>query len=73
MAPLGSPEPEQPRANHGAAGISLTTSNPVSAHPCFRRLQQPLLRSQLALTSCSRWEQDGAAAGEGGGRLPPSP
>lgn len=73
MAPSGFPEPEQPRANHGAAGISLTTSNPISAHPCFRRPQQPLLRSQPVLTSCWRWEQHRAAAGEGGGRLPPSP
>lgn len=65
MAPLGFPEPEQPRANHRVAGISLTMSNPVSAHPCFRQPQQPLLRSQPALMSCSRQEQDGAAAGEG--------
>lgn len=65
MAPLGFLQPEQPRANHGASGISLTMSNPVSAHPCFRQPQQPLLRSQPALTSCWRWEQDGAAAGEG--------
>lgn len=72
MASLGFLDPEQPRANHGAAAISLTTSNPVSAHPCFLWPQQPLLRSQLVLTSCSRWEQHRAAARGRGGRLPPS-
>lgn len=62
VSPSGFPEPEQPRANHGAAGISLTTSNPVSAHPCSCWPQQSLLRSQPALTSCCRREQHGAGS-----------
>lgn len=68
--PFGLPgEPLQSPAKHGAAGTSLMASNPVSAPPCFRWLQQPLLMFRVVLVSCSGWEQRGAAAGERRGNV----